>query len=389
MFLSKVILINAQHFPYMPVNIFSIGYLYLLNLFIDSLILFLLFKEKIEIDISLIIYNFIVNSFIDLLYYAVLLISVRFDYHMLEYFQSAGLYALIISDIIYIYCINKFNVYIVKTLNQSLTNLIKIIPFILLLELATFSIIYNNYIGILMNNPTKYSIYTTIHFLGTLILLVVIFRNTIKKDISDNMIENYNVNLNNLELQKEQVNNRKIQISKLKNDLNNNLMNYNETNNETISEEFQNMASEIICNNFAVSSTIKDFSRKCKENNIKFSYKVYFNVDSYLTDVDRVSLLSNLLQNAFEEVININDITKKTINLKIQKSNGIISIECRNYKAEKRTLVVYKKISGEGTKIIRAIVSKLDGKIIINDNKKEYSTLIIFYYNKEGDNNDL
>jgi hypothetical protein len=389
MFISKVILINAQHFPYMPINIFSIGYLYIFNLIIDSLILFFLFKENIEIDVSLVIYNFIVNSFIDLLYYAILLISVRFDYHMLEYFQSTGLYALILTDIIYVYCINKYNISIVKTLNQSLTNLLKIIPFILLLELATFFIIYNNYIGILMNNPTKYSIYTTLYFFGTLILIAIIFRNTIKKNISDNIIENYNVNFKNLELQKEQINNRKIQISKLKTDLKNNLINYNETDNEIIAKGFQDMADEAISNRFAVNSTIKIFLTKFTDNNIKFNYSIYSNIDSYLTDIDRVCLLSNLLQNAFEEVININDVSKKTVDLKIKKNKGIITIECKNYKAEKRTLFVYKKISGEGTKIIRAIVSKLDGKIIIKNNKEEYSTLIVFYYNKEGNNNGL
>ena len=388
MFLSKVILINAQHFPYMPLDIFSIKQYYFLNIIFDSIILFFLFKENLSIDISLVLYNFIVNSFIDLLYYAILLITVRFDYHMLEYFQLAGLIALLVLDALYFYLIRKYNFYIIKSLNKSSIILIKLIPFILLLELANFSIIYNNYIGILMNLHTNYSIYTFLYFIASAFILFLIFRSSIKKIILDNMTENYNTSLKNLEMQKEEIINRKNQIAELKSCLQSNLDNYNETNNDVINTFFDNISTNVACNSFAVNTVINDFSRKFKKNNIIFNYSIYNNINNYISDVYIVGLISNLLQNSFEEVINIKDKHKKIVDLKINKGKGLMTIECKNFKSYKREIFTQKKVSGEGTKIIKSIVSNLDGKLMITNNDFEYSTLIVLYYENEEGNND-
>lgn len=130
--------------------------------------------------------------------------------------------------------------------------------------------------------------------------------------------------------------------------------------------------------NVNIDALIQDKSIYCKSMDIEFTALVNgasFN-DMDLADV--YFLLTNIIDNAIEAVLENNDPEKRLINLTVSTRQGTIVIEQTNYTNRKltfnkdgslKTTKEDKKVHGYGTKSINYIVKKYDG--IINYSIKD------------------
>lgn len=122
--------------------------------------------------------------------------------------------------------------------------------------------------------------------------------------------------------------------------------------------------------------------RKCIDNNIEFIYKENTDIDmDNLSDFNKVTIFSNILNNAYEAVLTSSNI-KKYIILDIQKLNDALVICLRNSYNTKLKKDNAKYIStkhdhlGIGLDNVKKTVEQLGGMINISSHNKEFEIII-------------
>lgn len=116
----------------------------------------------------------------------------------------------------------------------------------------------------------------------------------------------------------------------------------------------------------------------CEKHHIKFSYMANIDRLGAIDDLDLYSLLGNALDNAIEEVVNLDDPEMRIISLNIENSGDLIRLHIENYTANNITFEdglpvttkADKKYHGFGIKSIRYITEKYKGhfNLYIKDN---------------------
>lgn len=118
----------------------------------------------------------------------------------------------------------------------------------------------------------------------------------------------------------------------------------------------------------ALTAIVNDFSNRCQEKQIDFIMNITFDELDFISFPDLCTILSNLLENAFEAVICVQD--SAFISLTIKRVNRMLFIEILNSHCNKITVNdgVFtstkknkNKRKGVGTNNVRQIVSKYNG----------------------------
>lgn len=123
------------------------------------------------------------------------------------------------------------------------------------------------------------------------------------------------------------------------------------------------------------------FSKKaieCKKNDICFTYQIDGEALSFMKKTDISALLGNILDNAIEYLIKVEEKEKRILNMKVFKNKGMVGMHIENFcngKIDfKNGLPISTKndnfYHGFGTKSIKYIVNKYEGntEISLKDN---------------------
>lgn len=123
----------------------------------------------------------------------------------------------------------------------------------------------------------------------------------------------------------------------------------------------------------------------CENNGIQLSYIANGGLLDFMTDSDLYALISNILNNAIEAVLKIEDREKRIIDMRVQEQAGCAMILVENNIAEKplihngqiETSKVDKQQHGYGLKSINMIVKKYKGSFSWNYNDRQFIATVM------------
>ncbi len=140
---------------------------------------------------------------------------------------------------------------------------------------------------------------------------------------------------------------------------------------------YQEITGESFCSDEIVNSIIAIKKQQCKNMDIPIEIYVRKNYHGKMKEIDVVSLLHNLFDNAIEANERIQDPDKKGISFYMEKEDNIVDITIQNYVNPKETIDFQtkkkeKNIHGIGMGIIQNIVDKYHGTITVELDDKEH-----------------
>lgn len=135
---------------------------------------------------------------------------------------------------------------------------------------------------------------------------------------------------------------------------------------DNLKERYDRLKVQQFGNDEIVNSILMIKMEQCREKQIPFQIKVKDCIYSGIDEMDLVSLLHNLLDNAIESNERIEGSQEKGIWLFMKKSEGKILIEIKNHFLKGENVTFHTKKAdrekhGIGTKIIANIIEKYDG----------------------------
>jgi sensor histidine kinase regulating citrate/malate metabolism len=118
---------------------------------------------------------------------------------------------------------------------------------------------------------------------------------------------------------------------------------------------------------------LTDKSISCEKNHIRFGYMIDGEPLAFMSSMDLASLFGNVIDNAMEAVLKLDDLEKAVINLTIRTFNGVVFIHCENYYAGELHMVDGLPVTtkkehnyhGYGIKSVQFVVDKYDGVMTI------------------------
>ena len=183
-----------------------------------------------------------------------------------------------------------------------------------------------------------------------------------------------------------------LKIRKLYHDMNNHIMcikNLYEGCREVdiyindIKSELNTWRSIISTGNIILDIIVNDKNKICIENNVNFEVDINFSKCNFIDMIDICSIFSNLIDNAIEASLKIDD-KNRYIKLKGDIVNNFFVLKCENNKLnkinlDKKAIITDKKdkfTHGIGIKSIESSVKKYNGEMSINFTEDKFKVLI-------------
>ena len=376
---------------YLVINIFLVNIpLYISNYNILPIILktsfIMLFIPVIKNKYHLIIYGTSLIP-IDLLIKILLshLLNLPFmELNQVGYFYFSG-YKLIITLLV-----ESLLMFIIKTIkdyqnNKEIifTSIAYLIQFIL--EFIGLIIINYSLVKIVFINQINYKTLVSINILFLIIFIAIIFINSILQRISINKEKEINeykelklINeYDNIYIASQQ------ELFKLRHDMANMINSINKyQDKETIDLVSEitnklNSTKTYYTNNKIINAILVNKINEAKNNNIHIDLSINIKNDINLPNSDIISLLTNLIDNSIEAVLHAND---KTIKLELISIDSFDIVIKNNYNESIKIEKENKHLHGFGTKIIKEIVNRNNGKMLVQKANGYYLTHISIKY---------
>ena len=144
----------------------------------------------------------------------------------------------------------------------------------------------------------------------------------------------------------------------------------------------------VAANNLTVSAILTLMLERCQENGIEFQYVLQYKQLS-IADIDLSIILGNILENAFEASVQVEDVTKRNIRLSIQASKGVVLIGCKNdyigtVKKKGRDIKSSKAEENHGLGLtnIRNAAEDYGGKVDIKTSEQTFEIHVTLYTNR-------
>lgn len=184
-----------------------------------------------------------------------------------------------------------------------------------------------------------------------------------------------------------------IKIRKLYHDMSNhiscieNLYGSNEDANLYIKEiknELNSSESMISTNSMILDIIINDKKKVCEINNISFDVNINFSKCEFIEMIDVSSIFSNMIDNAIEACIKVDDYKNRFIKINGTMVNNMFVMKCENSKVNsinlrKNKILTDKKDKfshGLGIKSIESCVKKYEGELAINFSEDKFKMQI-------------
>ncbi len=136
----------------------------------------------------------------------------------------------------------------------------------------------------------------------------------------------------------------------------------------------------------ALDTVLMQEALKCSQNHIEFSAVADGELLRFIRSVDLYTMLSNVLDNAVEANLRIEDENRRAIHLSVHEKKGLVILQCENPydgSVEMRdglplTSKADKTAHGFGTKSVQATAEKYGGVLRVNPDNGMYVLRIIF-----------
>ena len=153
---------------------------------------------------------------------------------------------------------------------------------------------------------------------------------------------------------------------------------------DNISQSYENIYST---GNKALDITLTEKCRDFTQHNINFAVIADGSVISFMADVDVYVLFGNLIENAKEAVLNIEDVNNRIIGVYLKRTDQFISLHVENTVNEKPkfedglpvTNKSDKQNHGFGTKSIQFVVDKYQGTMSMDCDGNLFTVEIAFF----------
>lgn len=195
--------------------------------------------------------------------------------------------------------------------------------------------------------------------------------------------------------------NQQIEIHKLYHDIGNHietmrvLVGSNDTEKASkymkdLAENYRNIKKFNVCDNKIINAVLSQKLKYCDEHGIATEIDIHIPKDLSITDIDLMSLISNLVDNAIEACDRSTN-EKKYINFSMRYIGDNLAIKVINSKessmpnrkgSKSYITNINKKIHGYGLKIIDGIVKKYNGYQEIKDLGIEFSAMVLLTLKK-------
>ncbi|MEG2247192.1 MAG: ATP-binding protein, partial [Peptostreptococcaceae bacterium] len=152
---------------------------------------------------------------------------------------------------------------------------------------------------------------------------------------------------------------------------------------DDIKSELNSWKSIISTENMILDIIVNDKKKICDKNNINFDVDINFSKCDFVDMIDISSIFSNLIDNAIEACLKIND-KDRFIILKGTIVNKFFILKCENnklnkIKLDKETIITDKKDTfthGIGIKSIKGSIKKYDGEMNIDFSEDKFKVQI-------------
>lgn len=152
----------------------------------------------------------------------------------------------------------------------------------------------------------------------------------------------------------------------------------------TLSSKYSEIRSEYYCNNKIINAILLQKLKVCKENGIQYDYNLQIPNELSIAEIDLMSVLSNLMDNAIEACGRMKG--NRQIDISISKVGDYLAVQVNNsfdsnlYKEDKngkRTWKTNKKHHGYGVKIVKEIVERYEGKSSFEYKENNYKAMVM------------
>ncbi|EIS9209310.1 ATP-binding protein [Clostridioides difficile] len=150
-----------------------------------------------------------------------------------------------------------------------------------------------------------------------------------------------------------------------------------------INEQLKDCKLSFNTNNLILDVILNEKYITCKNNSIEFISDINFSMCKFIEMADVCSIFSNMLDNAIEACIKIEDVDiKRFIKLKGTSLNDFFIIKCKNIKSnkfDKNNIMTDKQdkfLHGIGISSIKKSVEKYNGNVEINTSENEFTMII-------------
>lgn len=265
-------------------------------------------------------------------------------------------------------------------------SLISVLSILVNILFNLFSMIYFQSLGL----EVKYFSY----FFNIIICLVILLMSfsllhtekthiqmSILKQINYEKTQQYEMSKQNIELINLKCHDLRHQIRALKNDIN--AINIDEL--DTIEKQIKIYDSKVKTENQALDTLLREKSTICLNNNIVFDCIIDGKLLSFIPDEEIYTLFGNILDNAIESSLKIDNKNKRIITLKVNKELGGVHILEENtftgtLKIKNGLPVTDKNPAyhGYGMKSIQNTVNKYDGSLKVSAIEDRFQLQIFF-----------
>lgn len=151
---------------------------------------------------------------------------------------------------------------------------------------------------------------------------------------------------------------------------------------------------DIKTGNSALDVILTEQTLKCYNKNIRITSMVNGKALSFMNDTDIYILFGNILDNAIEAVMQVEDKEKRNISVTVSSRENFVNIHCENYFSGNvefennlpKTTKSDKSLHGFGTQSIKLLVRKYDGNICMSVENNVFILDIMFNKLKILDN---
>ena len=136
---------------------------------------------------------------------------------------------------------------------------------------------------------------------------------------------------------------------------------------EKLGSQIKNIDSEKICNNNIVNGILILKNDKCIKNDIQTTFNIQISKKLGIENQDLVQLLSNILDNAIESNLKVDNIEKRFITILMKEENTSLTIKVQNSTNNKGDISILKTSKedkyqhGFGVQSIKKVIDKYEG----------------------------
>lgn len=362
----------------------------------------------------------VINSFIYSLVYILLEASIYWIISTIFEFRVCIIcfLDLIISSTIILICVifyNRLNKFYNKNKYKIYISMAVITNILIVIFLNAFSSKIEDLYKIAMKNNIKYDkMWATINLSGFIdsvfpyilviinMILIFIFVNYVKSEKENAKMQIVNEKLKMqykyyLDMEENQKKMRQVY-----HDMNNHIKNIKsmKNNGTEIDEYIDSIEKEVQENRcvYNTGNTLLDIilfekDKECLKNEIEFNTLIDFRKCAFIEMIDISSIFSNLIDNAIEACVKIEDNEKRYITLRTARINGYFVIRCENSKSKnihssrdsKGGFITSKKdkfYHGIGIESIKSSINKYEGDIRIKEEEEKFVVSIYLPMNE-------